>query len=228
MPEMKRDGDGNVVDARTVIIGRSERPGVGGGREGGVPHERSIEEGTDLVEGGPTEPRRGKDAGGGRFGAITEPVGASPRGRGGATELYIPGSPSAGTGGRTRPVRDDPMADPPVGWLIVVKGPGMGRVATLGIGANSIGRDAAERVSLDYGDQKISRKNHGVITYDPRGRKFYVQPGSGQNLTYVNAEPVLTPRELEPLTHVQMGDTEVRFVPLCGAGFSWDDESDGE
>ena len=225
MPGMRRDGDGNVVDAQTVIIGRSERPGVGGGREGGVPHERSIEKRTDL-EGGPPAPRRGKDDGG-RFDAVTKKVGASPRGDG-ATELYIPGPPATGPGGATRPVRDDPMADPPVGWLIVVKGPGMGRVATLGIGANSIGRDAAERVSLDYGDQKISRKNHGVITYDPRGRKFYVQPGSGQNLTYVDAEPVLTPRELEPLTHVQMGDTEVRFVPLCGAGFSWDDESDGE
>ena len=226
MPGMKRDGDGNVVDARTVIIGRSERPGVGGGREGGVPYKPGIEKETDLVEGGSTEPRRGKDAVG-RFGTITETVGDSPRARG-ATELYIPGAPATGPGGRTRPVRDDPMADPPVGWLIVVKGPGMGRVATLGIGANSIGRGAAERVSLDYDDQKISRKNHGVITYDPRGRKFYVQPGSGQNLTYVNDEPVLTPRELAPLTHVQMGDTVLRFVPLCGAGFSWDDESDGE
>ena len=232
MPEMKRDRDGNVVDSRTVIIGSSRRPGVGR-REGSVPYERSIEEGTDFVEDDPPEPRGGGDAGG-RLGAVTKPVGERPRSSGAATELYIPGSPAPGGGGNastgrhTGPVREDPMADPPVGWLIAVRGPGRGRVSTLGIGANSIGRDSAERVSLDYGDQKISRKNHGVITYDPRGRKFYVQPGSGQNLTYVNDEAVLTPRELEPLMHVQMGDTVLRFVPLCGAGFSWDDESDGE
>ena len=238
MPGMKRDRDGNVVDSRSVIIGGSKRPVVDGSREGGVPrpggvpYERGIEERTDFVEDHPPEHRGGDDAG--RFGAVTEPVGERPRAPGAPTELYIPGSPAPGgrgdasSGGRTGPVCDDPMADPPVGWLIAVQGPGRGRVATLGIGANSIGRDSAERVPLDYGDQKISRRNHGVITYDPRGRKFYVQPGSGQNLTYVNDEPVLAPRELEPLTHVQLGDTVLRFVPLCGAGFSWDDESDGE
>ena len=118
---------------------------------------------------------------------------------------------------------DPPKADPPVGWLTIVDGPGKGRVATLGIGVNSVGRDRTERVSLDYGDEMLSHKNHGAITYDPLGRKFYLQPGGGTNLTYVNNEPVLAPRELEPLTHVQMGTTVLRFVPLCGADFSWDD-----
>ena len=96
----------------------------------------------------------------------------------------------------------DPAADPPVGWLAIVDGPGKGRVATLGMGVNSIGRDRTERVSLDYGAAMISRSNHAAITYDPRGRKFYVQHGGGTNLTYVNDEPVLAPRELEPSTHL--------------------------
>ncbi|MCE2542577.1 MAG: FHA domain-containing protein [Acidobacteria bacterium] len=109
---------------------------------------------------------------------------------------------------------------------MIVDGPGKGRVATLGMGVNSIGRDPAERVSLDYGDAMISRTNHGAITYDPRGQKFYVQHGGGTNLTYVNDEPVLEPRELEPLTHVQIGNTVLRFVPLCGVNFSWQDEPD--
>ena len=83
-------------------------------------------------------------------------------------------------------------------------------------------------MSLDYGDRMISRTNHCKITYEPRGRKFYVQSGDGTNLTYVNDEPVLESREIEPLTHVQMGNTVLRFVPLCGAGFSWEDESNGD
>ena len=233
MPALKRDPDGNVVDSHTVIIGRSRRPAVDGRREGDGPHERGIEEETDLVEGRPPEPRGGRDDAG-RFGAVTEPVGERRRAAGAPTELYVPASPAPGgrgdasSGGRAGAPGGDPMADPPVGWLTVVRGPGRGRVATLGVGANSIGRDLGERVPLDYGDQKISRRNHGVITYDPRGRRFYVQPGSGQNLTYVDDEPALAPRELEPLAHVQMGDTLLRFVPLCGAGFSWDDGPDGE
>ena len=186
-----------------------------------------------LVEGRPPEPRGGRDDAG-RFGAVTEPVGERHRAAGAPTELYVPASPAPGgggdasSGGRAGAAGGDPMADPPVGWLTVVRGPGRGRVATLGVGANSIGRDPGERVPLDYGDRKISRRSHGVVTYDPRGRKFYVQPGSGQSLTYVDDEPVLAPRELEPLAHVQMGDTLLRFVPLCGAGFSWDDGPDGE
>ena len=116
---------------------------------------------------------------------------------------------------------DDPMADPPVGWLVIVDGPGQGRVATLGMGNNSIGRDAKERIPLDYGDKAISRTNHGTIVYDPRGRKFFVQSGSGTNLTYVNDDLVLGSRELEPFAHVRMGNTVLRFVPLCGAQFTW-------
>ena len=121
----------------------------------------------------------------------------------------------------------DPMDDPPVGWLVVVEGPGKGSVATLGMGVNTIGRDRSERVSLDFGDTMISRTNHGTITYDPRGRKFYVQHGGGKNLTYIDDEPVLAPRELAPLTQVQVGDTVLRFVPLCGAEFSWGDDDSG-
>ena len=96
------------------------------------------------------------------------------------------------------------MNDPPVGWLVIVGGPGMGHVAMIGMGVNAIGRDATDRVSLDYGDKMISRTRHALVTFDPRSRKFYIQHGGGTNLTYLNDEPVLAPRELEPLTHVQI------------------------
>lgn len=180
----------------------------------------------------------------------TTPVGGGSGSSGGRHDVPITGrydvpttpvrKPSDPDGERTRVFRrrerpagqdavfDDPMDDPPVGWLVVVDGPGKGRVATLGTGVNSIGRDQSERVALDYGDMRISRTHHATITYDPRGRKFYVQHGGGKNLTYVGDEPVLAPRELPPLAQVQMGDTVLRFVPLCDAGFSWDDESDDD
>ena len=138
------------------------------------------------------------------------------------TEVYRPGRAPGPRGG------GDPAADPPVGWLVIVAGPGRGRAATLGIGNNSIGRDRTERVPLDHGDETISRTNHAVITYDPRGRKFSIQPGGGTNLIYVDDEPVLAPRELEASARLRMGHTVLRFVPLCGADFSWDDGPGGD
>jgi hypothetical protein len=118
----------------------------------------------------------------------------------------------------------DPMADPIAGWLVVINGPGKGNALTVGFGQNSIGRSPNERVSLDFGDSQISRNSHAIITYDPRGNKFYIQQGSGTNLAYVNNAPVLAPSELVANSHVTLGDTTLRFVPLCVEGFTWDDE----
>ena len=132
------------------------------------------------------------------------------------TRIYRPGDFP------TPPVPADNMGDPPVGWLVVVDGPGRGASLTLGNGVNSIGRDANQRLPLDFGDELISRAGHATITYDPRGKKFYIQHGGGTNLTYVNDQPVLAPQELTASTHILMGNTTLRFVPLCGEEFDWD------
>ena len=118
----------------------------------------------------------------------------------------------------------DAMDDPVVGWLVIVSGPGKGRALSLGYGTNTIGRGETDRVRVDFGDNRISRGGHSTVTYDPRGRVFYVQHGGGTNLTYVNDKPVLTPTEISALTHITMGDTVLRFVPLCGKDFDWQDQ----
>lgn len=230
---VRRDADGNIIDEQTRLI---RRPGLrerAGDDLSEAPTERST---ADIAGGGgfpePAREEGPRDAD--RYSAPTTPVrdhAAAPDST--RTRLYRPNQPVPPSGHAAEPANrsagagGDPMADPPVGWLVIVDGPGRGQVATLGIGVNSIGRDPTERVSLDYGDTMLSRANHCAITYDPRGKKFYVQHGGGTNLTYANDEPVLAPRELEPLTHVQMGNTVLRFVPLCGTGFSWDDEGGG-
>ena len=124
---------------------------------------------------------------------------------------------------RERAEKSDAMSDPVVGWLVVVEGPGKGRAMQLGYGMNAIGRGATDRVKLDFGDDQISRNEHAVVTYDPHGRKFYVQHGGGTNLTYLGDVPVLTPVELPALSHIAIGNTVLRFVPLCGDGFDWQD-----
>lgn len=125
--------------------------------------------------------------------------------------------------GSRQDLNKDPMQDPVVGWLVVIAGPGQGRVLSLGYGTNSIGRSESERVQLDFGDDQISRSNHAVITYDMRGRRFYVQHGGGKNLTYLGDLPVLAPTELPSFAHISIGGTTLRFVPLCGSDFEWQD-----
>ena len=117
--------------------------------------------------------------------------------------------------------KTDAMEDPVVGWLVIIRGPGKGRALKLGYGTNSMGRGETNRVSLNFGDDQISRDQHATVTYDPRGKKFYVQQGSGTNLTYLDDEPVLTPTELAAGNDLALGNTVVRFVPFCGAGFDW-------
>jgi hypothetical protein len=119
--------------------------------------------------------------------------------------------------------KKDHMHDPVVGWLAIVSGPGAGDFVRMGYGMNSIGRAEDQRCRLDFGDEKISRQTHATITYDPRGRKFFLQHGGGQNLTYLNNSPVLQPVEVKGGEFIVIGDTTLRFVPLCGADFDYPD-----
>lgn len=127
---------------------------------------------------------------------------------------------SVSTGGAP----DDPMDDPLVGWLVVIEGPGRGHALPLGYGRNTVGRNPENRVVLDFGDMQISRLVHTIVTYDPRGRKFFVQHGEGRNLTYINGEAVLNSAELNMSDELIVGDTTLRFIPLCGAEFDWQDQ----
>ncbi len=140
----------------------------------------------------------------------------------GKTVLVRPSSRSSQSAG-SGPSPDEPPDGPVVGWLVIIEGPGRGRSVTLGYGMNTIGRDAANRVSLPFGDSQISRMKHATLTYDPRGRKFFLQHGESTNLTYVGETPVLSPLQLSPGDTIRLGDTTVlRFVPLCGDDFNWD------
>lgn len=223
---VRRNADGDVVDEITRRKQESGQPDPAGG---GEPAARRPAHGVAPT----VRIDRGSGARGGagdarRYGDPTR----RGSGRDPGTRIHRPGQPrepagAAAPAGRPGPGgAPDAMADPPAGWLVVVAGPGRGNVVTLGNGVNTIGRDRTARVSLDYGDDTISRTGHGSITYDPRHRKFWVHQSGGTNLTYVEDEPVLAPRELAPLAHVQMGNTVLRFVPLCGPEFSWEDEDE--
>ena len=127
----------------------------------------------------------------------------------------------AGDNGDAAPVENQVLKDPVAGFLAVISGPGRGSVSMLHYGKNSIGRDDSQAIALDHGDSRISRENHCTVTYDPVSREFYLQNGEGNQLTYLEGQPVLVPTQLAAGNQIRVGDTELRFVPLCGEDFDW-------
>ncbi len=123
--------------------------------------------------------------------------------------------------GDVAPAESQSLKDPVSGFLVVISGPGRGSVCMLRYGKNSIGRDVSQAIALDHGDNRISRENHCTVTYDPVSRKFYLQPGEGKNLTYLESQPVLVDTQLAAGNQIRVGDTELRFIPLCGQDFDW-------
>lgn len=122
---------------------------------------------------------------------------------------------------------------PVTGWLVVVDGPGKGKSFSLYPGVNSIGRsqttgEGAQRreqeVSLDFGpksDLEIAREGQAKLTYADKTNAFYIQHGGGNNLTYLNDQPVLEVKNLSPYDQITMGKTTLVFVPFCSDKFTW-------
>ena len=155
-------------------------------------------------------------------------IGAAPQGADAQATRVVGPRRSGKTLAAGRADDSDPMTDPPVGWLVVIRGPGKGTVLTLGNGLNMVGRSAQMRVCIDFGDANISRTNHARIVYEPRERKYLLMHGEGTNLTYLNGELVMGPVSLESGGEIQFGDaTTVRFQAFCGKDFDWPDVDDG-
>jgi hypothetical protein len=109
----------------------------------------------------------------------------------------------------------------PVGWIVVVKGPGRGASFCLYNGLSQIGRGSDQTVCLDFGDTSISRENHAVVAYDSEQRKHFLGHGGKANIVRLNDMPVLSTEELSHGDQIRIGETTLRFVALCGDGFDW-------
>lgn len=112
-----------------------------------------------------------------------------------------------------------------VGWVVVVEGPGRGCTKEIFYGMNSIGRGLDERIPLDFGDTSISRDSHAYIVFDEKQCEFYIQHGGKSNLVRLNDTPVLAPATLNAHDMIELGETKLMFIPLCGDGFKWEDSS---
>lgn len=126
--------------------------------------------------------------------------------------------PAAGPDGGTQPVQVQPV----VGWLVCVQGRNIGKSFQIYTGYNQVGRENGQIIVPD--EPKLSRTNHMVVTYDPRGRMFYIGTGDGLNIIYVNGKPLFggSGAELHNYDVIETGDVIFRFIGFCGEQFSWD------
>ena len=68
------------------------------------------------------------------------------------------------------------------------------------------------------GDNKISRRNHGIVVFDPKKRETVLLPGDSNGLVYMN----------DAYDTIEMGESIFVFIPFCGENFMWEDGSPGK
>ncbi|MDU8913556.1 FHA domain-containing protein [Aestuariicoccus sp. MJ-SS9] len=116
----------------------------------------------------------------------------------------------------------------PVGWVVIVDGPGKGRAFPVALGLSTLGRGSDQTIPIDFGDDCISRDTHASIAYDDEENKILIGHGGKSNLVRLNGKPLVSATELQTGDQFRIGKTTLRFVALCGPDFSWTDASDAE
>lgn len=116
---------------------------------------------------------------------------------------------------------EDKMAvDPVVGWLVCYDGYEKGKDYKIKAEKNFIGRESEMDICIT-GDSAISRKNHATLAYNPKTREYYLSPGEGNGLVYVQGNAVYAPVKIESHDNIEMGASKFIFVALCGDSFDW-------
>ncbi len=111
----------------------------------------------------------------------------------------------------------------PVGWVVVIDGPGRGESFTLLSGLSQIGRGEGQAIQLNFGDGSISRNNHAAIAYDVDQNIFLFGHGGKSNIVRLNDAPVLSTETLKTGDIINIGETRLRFIAFCGEEFLWDE-----
>ena len=111
--------------------------------------------------------------------------------------------------------------EPPVGYLICIAGEDYGTGFALKTGNNAIGRSQSMDVVIM--DPKVSREKQAFVMYEPISRKFFIKPGEGSGLCYINDQIVLMPMEIHQFDKLKIGDTQLMLITVCCEQFSWDE-----
>lgn len=123
----------------------------------------------------------------------------------------------------------EPEQTLPVGWLVIVSGPGRGYAFTLRSGLSRIGRNPDQTICLDFGDMAVSRDNHAAIAYDPEENGYFLGHGGKTNLVRLQGKPIISTEKLNDGDRISIGETTMMFKALCDKTFNWivgDDDED--
>ena len=72
-------------------------------------------------------------------------------------------------------------------------------------------------------DPKVSREKQAFVMYEPKNRQFFLKPGEGSGLCYLNGDVVLAPIEIHAYDKIGVGDTELMLIVVCCEKFGWED-----
>ncbi len=122
----------------------------------------------------------------------------------------------------------DNAEEPVVGWLVCVRGEYFGMGFPIKTGKNMIGRSSRMDIALTK-EVSVSRDRHAILIYEPKKKQFFIQPGEGNGLTYVNEDLLMVPQEIHDYDVIQIGNVAFALRTLCGEKFSWETyiESEG-
>lgn len=112
-------------------------------------------------------------------------------------------------------------AAPVVGWLVCIAGPHIGQSFNITAGKNSIGRGPDNDIVLSN-DPTVSGSKHAWVTYEAKHRNFILQAGDGR-YPDLNGEQVIEGKMLKAFDKIELGNTLLLFVNLCGDIFAWED-----
>jgi hypothetical protein len=131
--------------------------------------------------------------------------------------------------GHAKVVREGFQQDPVVGWLVIVGGPGLGMFRPIFEGNNTVGRNASQRIPIDFGDTSISSEEQAYIRYDSVDRSFLFVPNLAKtNVVRVNDSKPTAAVSLSAMDVITMGRTQLVFVPFCGPEFDWSELSEAK
>ena len=129
-----------------------------------------------------------------------------------------------------RPEEDDgllaePYIEPVCGWLVCIEGAQQGKSYNIHSGKNFLGRADDMDIQI-LGDNKVDRRNHAVLVYDPKKRSTVLLPGDSQGLVYHGDEAVYQPTQLTAYDKIEIGNTICLFVPFCGEHCEWGEHAE--
>lgn len=131
-------------------------------------------------------------------------------------------TPKAELGKTVALIKKEIGIHPAVGFVVCVSGPQKGSDFKLCAGRNFVGRGSAMDVSLSD-DETVSRENHCLIAYDSKTNAFTLVPGQSRGITYLNGSPIELAVELKAYDRIEVGQSGLLFLPLCGDHFRWNE-----